>query len=526
MNLTGKALLSPSVIRKPALGVLAATGMLTLILLVCYAPALLTHYGFSDDYTLLAEGMDGGTSQQWFALACGRPIYSAFLYAAFHSVSHIDQLGYVRLFGILAIGWLAGQFYRALVVRGWNEYQSLSLAVILTTMPVFQLYAAWATLSLHVPGALLACAACSVAERGYEAPPSRRRGWLAGWAAFLVLASSTLHQSAAMFFWVFTAITVFRPDATPREARRQLVWHGAICLVGLAAAFGVFRLGTAIVGRLSLDRAELTIDPWAKLWWFVSEPLVNALNMALLFPRRRYALLAWVLLAIGLTRYFRGSWTDRIRLGLLAALLMPLSYLPNLLTAESWATYRTTCALTSLVVVYAFFAVQGYGSLLRTRLAARILNSGYCGAALVCMALAIYQVQAFVTQPQGQELALLRQQLARADFTHAKQVILLCPPEPPFEARRYDEFGNLSSLADWSARPMVSLLLRELDPRRADLPVRSYPATTPFECPPANAVVLDLREMVNHQRGGASDHSLLSELESPGSNPWASPSPR
>ena len=51
--------------------------------------------------------------------------------------------------------------------------------------------------------------------------------------------------------------------------------------------------------------------------------------------------------------------TRAIRLAL-AAILLPLTYLPNLLVAENWSTYRTQVALTSLLWFYTAMALIGW----------------------------------------------------------------------------------------------------------------------------------------------------------------------
>lgn len=60
---------------------------------------------------------------------------------------------------------------------------------------------------------------------------------------------------------------------------------------------------------------------------------------------------------------------------------------------------------------------------------------------------------------------------------------------------RYDEFGMPSSAKPWAPTAAVYLLLREIDPSRAELPIRLAPAGAP--APPPGAFVVDMRRLLD-----------------------------
>jgi len=94
------------------------------------------------------------------------------------------------------------------------------------------------------------------------------------------------------------------------------------------------------------------------------------------------------------------------------------------------------------------------------------------------------------------EVSWLRKQLAQGDFSRigsiyiigARREDLLAP------ALRYDEFGFPSSAAAWVPKPAVYLLLREMKPQWADLPIEAVSPNGPFT-PPSDALVIDMRKM-------------------------------
>jgi hypothetical protein len=322
--------------------------------------------------------------------------------------------------------------------------------------------------------------------------PVRRFG-LAIAAVVVLLASITVHQSAAMFFWVFVAIAVFRRGVTPSQAARQFTVSGAVGCAALLLGFVVLKLGSALIDSGSgATRASMSMDFGQKVRWFFSEPMVNALGFAELFPRRRFSLAAGFLIAGGLLRFFGGPISHRLQLGALAATLVPLSYAPNLVAAESAATYRTLAALTGLWAVYAFLALHGLLKTEHSRHASRIVTAALGLATVLCLALAAWHVHFYYARPQTLELARLRQQLRQSDLAHASGVFLIRPRAPDYYSKRYDEFGVPSTFLEWAPKPMVSLVLDEINPALDQLPVEHFPADTPVSPPPGTALV-DMR---------------------------------
>src|SRR2546422_11513133 len=120
------------------------------ILVLCYVPALITPYGFMDDYAILADSTQGGTATREIVIASRRPTYALLLELTFHHIHDIEDLQYVRLLSIISIAFLAWCLYRMLVLVGWSDVHSLLLSLTVVLMPAFQVYAAWATTAFHV----------------------------------------------------------------------------------------------------------------------------------------------------------------------------------------------------------------------------------------------------------------------------------------------------------------------------------------------------------------------------------------
>jgi hypothetical protein len=469
------------------------------VFLLCYASVLFTSYGFIDDYPFLASALRGESSFGQI-IAGGRPSYAVLLQLFFSSVRDVGDLRYARLFGVVGMAWLAVYFYRTLVGQRWNPIESLLVSLLVFTLPTFQVYAAWTTVSFHVYAALAAGGAFVSLDRAFTIPREGARWGFALAALFLQLLAITIHQSAAMFFWVFAAVHLGKPEMLFRDVRHRLGWYSAFMGMSLLCGFAIHKLGVAFYGPSGLPQGRLTVtvDWWGKIVWFLREPLMTALGGFWLFPPVEVSLSIALMIGGGLGLYFHGGVTERLRRGLILLFLLPLSYLPNLAVAENWASYRTLPALAALLVVYGFFALQGYHRFLRRFFPLPFALVTLSGCTLVATSLAAYNVTTRFAIPQFRELEFIRMHLERADLWHVSGIFIIGLLSQQWQSTlapivHYDEFDLPSSARDWAPRPMVFAMLREVKPEYASLPITLAPPDDAV-VPPADALVIDMRE--------------------------------
>jgi hypothetical protein len=448
-----------------------------MVFCLCYAAVLLIPYGFLDDYTVLSLlGIKREPELKILMIAGGRPLQAVWSEFFFPLLRIIGDLRYIRLLSVVSITFLAWSVWRTLVSAGWERVLALFLSVIMCTTPPFQVYASWATAGFCPLAAFIAGGAWQAAERAYGERRSAYKWGLAIGAVLCLLGALLLYQPAAMFFWVFAAIILFKPEAAWSDVGRRLLWYGVIVAVGLLSAFVVYKFGVALHGDfLSPQRATVTHDVVGKANWFLQGPMVDALNTAKLFPKRELAVSVAIFILGGLLLYIHGAARERLLISMAALTLLPLSYLPNLVVAENWSSYRTQSALTSLIVLYAFFALWGYYKIL-ARMVSFALFTRWIGViAFLSGLLAAWNVSAYFAIPQYRELTVLRNQLAQFEMMQAHSLVIRCARAEDLLApsRRYDEFGAPSSSQPWASGPMAYLLLRELGVKRAEsLPIK------------------------------------------------------
>ena len=393
---------------------------------------------------------------------------------------------------------------------GLGGYPSVCVSVIIATLPSSQVYAAWATTAFFPYSALISGAAFILAERGFKSRRYFPKIAFGAGASFALLAALRIYQSTAMFFWVFAAVTVLKPDTEIHDILRRICWYGLLVMAGLSLGFVVYALASYLYID-ELARGGLVQDIPRKIVWFFRDPLPNAMNFFSLSPAHWFlpagvpfvdrlhravniavagSMFLFVLVGLGL--YFQGSFKERLwKLGT-AVSLLPLSYVPQLVAVHRSAVYRGLLSLASLLVVYMFLAFRGYAQR-RPRLSPIGMNVGIGSIALACALLATSNVRTYFVTPQVRDLEALRTQLASENLANARSIYLIRPNWRDTLAPlvRYDEFGARSS-ASWAARSMVFLLLREIAPEQVHLPVTVVSADDPLE-PPPDSLVIDMR---------------------------------
>ena len=486
---------------------------IALTVLAILLPTVIVPYGFSDDYSYLWMAVSGEPSGQFgknifqVSAASGRPLTGLISTLFFGAAGTIDHLRFIRIFGVLGVVALALSVHWALLRSAVRPLLAALMAVFICTLPPLQVYVAWTLLWTAPYAALLAGGASVLAVSVADRP--LRLAWrrIAG-AIVLLIAALLLYQPPAMFFWVFLAIalvgTVDDPARTLRLVRVHLLVAGsALALAYIELKLTVLYLGADTPGAA---RGGLSHDVLGRLHWFIEQPLYQALNVFDLTPSHGVAA---VVAVVSLGGMALGLWSRATRPWLhmsIAVLLIPLSYLPNLVVKEEWPPFRTQAALSALVALYLGLGAIGIWLWLaqwaRPRLRTEIIVGARRLALLVAVGVvgtscfvAATNISSLIVEPQMTELRMLRGQL------------LALPPDAPrvivvqtdwysgmTSTVAYDEFGFATSVRLWAMGPAVQLILHDAG-RLSETypgPTIDYYLSGSYEFP-EGVPVLDLR---------------------------------
>lgn len=427
-------------------------------LFLVYRPAIVSHYAFIDSYDLLASGMQRqmhGILEM--IVQGGRPLYAVYAREAYERADGIGDLSYLRAFGVAGIGVLACVFYRALAKTLLPHLVAVAGALLICLTPSFQVYGAWDACSPFPWAAVLAGLAFQLCDKG---GPARMAG-----SALLLACSIMIYQPAAMAFWDFAAIAWLLRPALP--APRRVLAAGGVMGAALICDFAVVKLipGLLFGHGPAFARTALAHDLHGKFVWFLREPMSDAINVFSLKPSLGHTVLFGALMLIGFCLYFGRRAPVRL---FLAACLIPATYVPNLMVAENWASYRTQDALAGLFVLFAVIAALGWVGLLRLKRGVPLLCVvSVAGAAW----LATSNINTEFVRPQTMEYRMVQAALLHMAFTPLVHPCfnLAVWSESLAPISRYDEFGALSSAEPWVPAPMAYLILQTHSPSSAAL---------------------------------------------------------
>ncbi len=415
---------------------------------------------------MLAEAMQHKFSGEWgMILQGGRPLYALYLKEVLGAVGGIEDLGYMRAFGVAGIGVVCTLVYRSLSQTELPRWIVIAGALLFGLIPSYQVYAAWAVASFYPWACVLAAVSFSLCDGISDL----RSEWLRFCGSLLLLtASMAIYQPAAMVFWDFAAIAWLLRANIPSV--RSILASVAVMFSSLTVGYGLVKIVPLVLlgSSNSFPRTVLVKDYFGKVHWFFKEPLVNSLNIFSIQPSAKLALLVIVMMVVGFFLFCRRDLRRTLVYIGIAILLVPASYVPNLVIAENWASYRTQVGLTGLIFIFSIIAFVGWMQFFKAcRLIPVLCLIAITGGALA----ANRNVTAGFAVPQAIEYGLIESALLRTQFNPDDRICFNLPQKAKAFAKivRYDEFGTLSSMANWVPFQMAWLILKKHHSNYANL---------------------------------------------------------
>jgi hypothetical protein len=368
-----------------------------------------------------------------------------------------------------------------------------------------QVVVGWAIAWPIALGIVAALVGFALVERGLQAAGIGGHVRVAAGAGLYLVAGLTYQTSALFALVPLTAALLLRAETTTRDDARWIIVHVGTLFGSLFAGFLLSNVVfTADVVTEAAARMSFEPHPFIKLLWFARNPLPN--SIALFALRDMLATPTWfwivaaVVVAIVVLGFIYGAKTSQQRVRwIFAALLLPFVAHSVSLAASSQAIgYRTLLPLSGLFLVLAMFGLRAV--IMRFKLS-RLAESGAFAAILVTAAvLAQHNALTLIAEPQGNEWQLMEAAASRVRLTNDTRVYLIRPSMEHRSTERIyaDEFGSLTSDAEWAAKEMFKAAMRERF-RDGLPPGTDYLLTTGFGPPPPIGydLVVDLRELKN-----------------------------
>ncbi len=469
---------------------------LAFCVILTYAPVFAITYAFSDDYCFLQEASKQKAGIWAENASRGRPVYAGLVVLYFGHARTVADLCWVRASGVVCLAALAVMVYVAFRRARFSAALSAAFAFIVSTMPAFQVDSAWATDTGHIVASVMA-AACALLLLKSDVPDrSVGKIWRLALACLVLVVAMLTYQPCAMFVWFFVALAAATSKEDPGVLIKRLVPITLVAVLCCAVGYVAYKIGVSGYRAPSEAQNVVTKHPVGKVTWFLTEPLMNALNLNWIEPRAWRAVLSGALIIAGLPLFIEGSLRKKLVVLGILILLVPLSYLPNLMGQASQACYRTQVALTTLVALYLFLALHGLVNKLITG------SAGMRGCAmgiivfvwaLLSGLLASHNVVSYFVEPQSVEYRLVKDQLSKLGPNPQTIWYIRSHTDDGLTLVRYDEFGTPSSSTPWVADGMVNCALRELGRASDDAVKVTQVDPDAAGQLPANAAVVDMR---------------------------------
>ena len=305
--------------------------------------------------------------------------------------------------------------------------------------------------------------------------------------------------------------------------KQNLHWasiHLATVFAGLAVAFLTMKALYAANLFEASDRIAFEHEPFSKFWWFLREPLMNAINMFVLNDNRGATRTAYMTGAgVALLLLVSGLLVEWRRHGrqagvfwfVLLAVLPVAAFSVNLIVAERSTNYRTIFTLTGVLLIFITLSWKNLCDLVRNK--GRFIEwFGYAVALVIAIYLARIHTYDLIALLQSGELKILRNVTNHMVQPNRPIVIYFVQPDSsdsPAEVAYQDEFGSLSAQGDWPPKEMLKHLMRERFPNVTDHE-QYYELRTGYRPLPKDGqfdVVIDMRKELRqtHLSGAKSE---------------------
>lgn len=449
------------------------------VLAVIYMPIWKMDYAFLDDYRFFE------TLPHQFKLHSLYPInipigrFVGVIIATFLGwmVNSISDLTTIR---IINIGMTS--FCALILMQGYarilsNSLQGFLCAVIICTLPPFQSTIPCAGHSFNLAAALFASSSVAVIHFPNTARFLSKTRIIA--SVFLMFLALSTHQSIAMFFWVVTACfltAIWLHNRTLFNTYLRLslgVGIGSMILYFVTLQIMKIHYGHEPLGMY--NPYLLSHGYFRKLVWFLTEPLINSLNLWNIFPKLSIALTIGIfIITTGVLYSFRvlrrASGTEEIyrtlrklcTICLVCFVFIFLCFLPNFLSIGDAPWYRCCMGLTPFIMMILILCIREWLTIfsisLRTIIMVIILLIG----SIIGGRLANETVLCQRVLPSYAEFTYIKNILQQTGLGNINQIHII-RPTTPLILTRYDEFGALTmDNANSGIGPMMVCIVREV----------------------------------------------------------------
>lgn len=410
---------------------------------------ILYTYAFTDDYEFLLNASNENFLNVF--IQGGRPIFGLVLKWAFITFDSLQELKFIRLFGLFGAFLLTNVFYIFLRKSGFTILFSLLASLLLISSPSFGIKIGW-TLAYAKPYFTIIALLSGVLITEYIKKQS-----ITLLICSILFGVSVLLLYQPLYTFSLIPLVVYwikNPDLNKRFILKFLLLHIIIYVIYFFIyKFSLYYFDLQPLGRTGIDITSL----FNKIEWFWADVFKRALVYNFIFAPNaiQWIIRVTIFLSIIYILWFKKK--NYLINFLFLLIVLHLSMLPNIVSSDSWVSYRTMGTLISVMVLLMVFAIDNIGHNKMKRVAGTFIM-------LVMICMAFYNFNFGFIKIQKNELSMVKSELHRLKYP--TELFFVQPPVDFMKKEGYlkrvigDEYGRLSSSSDWVPDPMVKLLYK------------------------------------------------------------------
>jgi hypothetical protein len=435
-----------------------------------FLPAILIQYAHHDDYVFLDGAPSFRHGEHEILMSIGRWTGAVIVDINQVMFRNFYDFSFMRGLSVFLISVCAMMFFKWIRASFQRDIDAFLFVVLVFSLPPFEVLVQWACALYIVIGFFLAMRAAEHTDRALvsSGPHQRRHLWMS-WMC-LVLAIST-YQNAGMFYWTMGMFKFVFDD----KYRKNLWSHCFVflrtCFLALifyAVSLKFFEKNANNVG--TYNPYNWTTDYWAKLDWFIREPLYNAVNMWNIFPNREWVIFTATFLGLGFLitmvqlrrdpKHFPGEIKNRLSIMVIVAMFFLLTYLPNLMSKIPAPFYRTAFGLTTIIMFVWLWIIRRFLSLAPQNIRSAIFTTILFVALIIGGQECFKNVWLYRVLPSRMEWDYVTQMFQKNDLSRFDKIGVIQPVATPFD--RYDEFGVFTTFYNQDIKRLLTCAMRDV----------------------------------------------------------------
>lgn len=392
----------------------------------------------------------------------GRPLlgmYCEFIYGTMNLT--ISDLKWIRLFSIICSIIFSMQVFYFLRKNKMYFYESAIFAFLILTLPSFSVYFSWSATS-EIPFLLnINFFAGVLLLKNLK----RKKGSLLYYIIplTLIILSLCMYQSTMTAFLIpIVAYFILTQDLNYKKVGIILLFM----FIAFVLYFFIFKYSLFLNKIQPSDRTQLNLLELPKnlIIFYLREIRVLVQGSGLLVTPILFFVIGTTGFLGFLYKLYKRNGNNKASYFFISCVLLvlPLSYLPNLLSTQNYFCARAIAPTAILVLLYQFLFFRDIS------IKKKIFKKISLAIVVSLFILSSINLNYFITRIQIKEYSALKTAFLEIPYSN-KKIILIQPGDDFLQKHNFyknkfaDEFGNITSSRAWAPSNLFKQVLKEYD---------------------------------------------------------------